>query len=94
MKEKPSKQLMEPQLDLLSTLKKAQPDPALYAAIKQRINQQKEQSVPWAFLQAVAAIFVVMFATQIYFTSTTTLTDSEDVSALVTINSNTLYDEY
>lgn len=85
---------MESQLKLLSTIHKVQPDPKLYAAIKQRIKQKQEQFVPWSFIRAVAAIFAVMLAAQIYITTATSLTDSDDLSALVPVNSNTLYNEY
>lgn len=85
---------MKPQLELLSTIKKVQPDPALYAAIKQRIKNKTEQSLPWAFLRAAAAIFVIMVAAQLYFNHKNTFSESEDIYASVAVNSNTLYDEY
>ncbi len=94
MKEKQSKQTMEQQFKLLGTIRKAQPDTKLYAAIKLGIKEKQEQAVPWEFLRSVAAIFILMFAAQIYFTSTTSLSENDNKNTIVSVNSNTLYDEY
>lgn len=84
---------MEEQLKILSTIHKVAPNPELYATIKQRIIN-KEQSIPWFFLSAVAAIFIIMFAAQMYVTSTSSLIEENEISTLISVNSNTLYDDY
>jgi hypothetical protein len=93
MKQKTSNSYMERPEDLLTTIKKAQPDSQLYAAIRQRIKNRELEATPWSILRIAAILCGVFLCVEAYVISTPTVDDMADEITLVSVNSNTLYDD-
>ena len=93
MKQKTSNNYMERPEDLLTTIKKVQPDSQLYAAIKQRIKNREPEATPWSILRIAAILCGLLLCVEAYVISTPTVDDMSDEIALVSVNSNTLYDD-
>lgn len=93
MKQKTSNTQMESPENLLKTIQKVQPDPKLYAAIKQRINNRKAEVTPWGILRIAAILCGLLLCVEAYIVITPSTTEIDDTIALVSVNSNTLYDD-
>jgi hypothetical protein len=93
MKQKTSNNYMERPEDLLTTIKKVQPDSQLYTAIKQRIKNRELEATPWNFLRIAAILCGLLLCAEAYVISSSTVDEMTDEIALVSVNSNTLYDD-
>lgn len=93
MKEKTSNKYMERPEDLLKKIQKVQPDPKLYAAIKQRIKNRETEKTPWGILRIAAILCGILLCVEAYIIITPSTAETEDTIALVTINSNNIYDD-
>ena len=93
MKEKTSNKHMERPEDLLKKIQKVQPDPKLYAAIKQRIKNREVETTPWSLLRIAAILCGLLLCVEAYVIMTPSTTDTDATIAIVSVNSNTLYDD-
>ena len=93
MKEKTSNKHMERPEDLLKNIQKVQPDPKLYAAIKQRIKNREVETTPWSLLRIAAILCGLLLCVEAYVIMTPSTTDTDATIAIVSVNSNTLYDD-
>lgn len=93
MKQKTSNIQMEKPENLLQTIQQVQPDPRLYAAIKQRIKYRQTEFTPWKLLKIAAALCGVLLCAEAYIYTTSSTKEADDLIALISINSNTIYDD-
>ena len=93
MKQKTSNIKMENPEDLLKAIQKVQPDPKLYAAIKQQIKNRSAEKTPWSILRIAAILCGLLLCVEAYIIATPTMIEMDDEMALVFVNSNTLYDD-
>lgn len=86
---------MESPEDLLKKVQRVQPDPKLYAAIKQRIHNQATPTTPWSLLKIAAVLCGVLLCVEAYIITNpvSAETEAEDLIALVSVNENNLYDD-
>ena len=93
MKQKTSNKYMERPEDLLKMIQKVQPDPKLYAAIKERIKNRKVEATPWSILRIAAILCGLLLCVEAYVIIKPSTSERDEAMAIVSVNSNTLYDD-
>ncbi len=93
MKQKTSNIQMEKPENLLQTIQQVQPDPKLYTAIKQRVKNRELETTPWSILKIAAILCGILLCAEAYIIATPATADFDNELALVSVNSNTLYDD-
>ncbi|EDM45069.1 hypothetical protein SCB49_03074 [unidentified eubacterium SCB49] len=84
---------MENPENLLQSIKKVQPDPELYATIRQRIRDREKETTPWNILKIAAILCGVLLCIEAYIVIAPSSIETDDTIALVSENTNTLYND-
>lgn len=86
-----SKKNMEQVFIHLSQIKQVKPNANLYAKTLSKINGQKLIPIFWA--RAIACLLIAFIFTELYFTTTTTPSKTNDITVVIYKSTNNLYNE-
>lgn len=82
---------MDKSIELLKSIQKVNLPEGLYEKIEQKIKQDKGNVISMTWLKAAAAVFVLLFSTEVYLLSDKQ--NSDDLAEIFPTVTNTLYDE-
>jgi hypothetical protein len=84
---------MEQELEVLTSIKKAEAPEHLYHLIELRYKKQKDSTISLIWVKSVAAIFLCLFTLELYLYSQNINNREDDYQSLVNIPNNMMYHE-
>lgn len=91
MRDSSSKYQMEKSLELLDSIQRVKPPEGLLLQIERKVENVKGNVVPLTWVKLIAAVFICVFSVEIYVLSNQSV--ENDLTELIQLNDNTLYDE-